>query len=89
MRTMGSTIELEERGCGSFRVREAGPLAPPVTFIMQTPVVAVTNHGSAVDSRAGDTGILSFPGILPTDVGISSNNCPHRHIIPSLCPGME
>lgn len=67
-------MELEERGCGSFRVREAGPLAPPVTFFMQTPVVPATNHGSDIISRAGDTGILSFPGILPTDVGISSSN---------------
>lgn len=74
MRTMGSTMELEKRGCGSFRVREAGPLAPPVTFFMQIPVVPATNHGSAAVSRAGVTGILSFPGILPTDVGISSKN---------------
>lgn len=65
-------MELEERGCGSFRVREAGPLAPPVTVFMRTPVPVTITAVCGIES--GVTGILSFPRIIPTDVGISLNN---------------
>lgn len=54
---------LDERGWGSFRVREAGPLAPPVTFIMRPPAPVIIT--AVYGLKSGEAGMLGSPESSP------------------------